>query len=1282
MRLIFSCVFFILIFSNKIHSQRGGDCAPATAVTDLHANEVKATLLNGGDMWWDTDDGAYFAPYNGPNQQTPSSLFAGGIWMGGIDPGGSIKLAAKTYGSGSGQTDFYPGPLNQFTGTAFPDQCGNWDRFFEVTSAEINSHLWRFGQSNYNEALIPKGVKEWPAKGNPFFEAAYGFELPDTGQGLADFYDENRDGVYNPLDGDYPALIQRGCNTPSIPDQMIFWVFNDAGGIHTESTADPMQMEFQVTAFAYDQPNAMGLSTFYKYKIINRAIEDLRDAYFGLWMDPDLGCYTDDYIGCDTSRNMAYIYNQDELDGQVGTNCPGGVNTFGDNVPMVGVDFFQGPIGEGDPTRDSFGNVIVDSLTLDTIFETVELGMSSFIHYNNHSVNHFPAGSLDPQNPEEFYNYLKGKWRDGSPITFGGSGYQSSNQETSYMYPSSPDCASSDCWSLCNANLGESDRRTIQSVGPMDLKPGDFKEIIFGVISTFGAKLPCPSLDKLGADDDFIQAAFDNCLQFQETPDPPTVNWEVGDQYLRGKISNRDNSNNYQERFESVDIIAPDNIPVEDRLYKFEGYKIFQIENEYVGWSNLNDPTKARLVYQTDIQNGIEEIFNWKLENGNWISEPKVNATNTNSDFELTFELEKDAFTGDDFENEKVVHFAALAYAHNNWQTFDSQTLVGQRTPYLEGRLKTSSAIPTLVPPYAGLGTVDVITRLDGVGAGRRFLDMTDEMHDIILNQNFDGTINYRGDRAPFEVRITDPDKLGGRFELTFIDENLNDDKLDGEIKWQLTNLDNPSEVFVSESDIITYEEFSNYGFAIHNRMGLEPGNNRDERGDPANGAIGDEYVYENPTAQWYDGIPDDFSPQGVDYFRPEWLDFIQNDPNGPDHPWDPDQKLSKMGNGFFVPYFLCDYRATDRGIPFITPAWTQQGGLVRQQLSQADLNNVDIVFTSDKSKWSRCIIVESSSPSLTQFGFTTENLRNHFDLRGAPSVGKEDANGDGLPDPDGDGEGMGWFPGYAIDVETGQRLNIFFGESSIYRCDEPFFSDFLNACENGIFDDNAPTGADMMWNPTSQIGIENAPVDFQTPDALWLAIAGGQHFIYVTQQPYDGCVELRDRFRAGINPLFKARAFGDVTWTGLPVLPEGEKLNSYADGIIPNDLTVKLRVDNSYKVYEGTNDKNGYPTYIFSTGNTISNTQEIAIENPLDEIILSPNPIYSKIDQQLTISNLPTKSHVKIFDVNGKIVDDLGRSSLTSVVWNPEGKLASGMYLVQIEHAVWGRKILKWVCL
>src|SRR5690625_7536899 len=107
-----------------------------------------------------------------------------------------------------------------------------------------------------------------------------------------------------------------------------------------------------------------------------------------------------------------------------------------------------------------------------------------------------------------------------------------------------------------------------------------------------------------------------------------------------------------------------------------------------------------------------------------------------------------------------------------------------------------------------------------------------------------------------------------------------------------------------------------------------------------------------------------------------------------------------------------------------------------RISMSHANLNNVDIVLTPDKSKWSRCVIVETATPQYYDPDFNgkynTIGGSKNFDLRASPSVGKEDANGDGLPDPDGDGIGMGWFPGYAVDVETGQRLNIFFGENSV----------------------------------------------------------------------------------------------------------------------------------------------------------------------------------------------------------------------------------------------------------
>ena len=248
---------------------RGGDCAAATKQTDLDINNVRARLLVGGDVWWDTDDGRYIVPKVPPGQPEVSSLFAGAVWIGGKDPGGNLKLAAKTYGSSRGETDFYPGPLDQFTGGTDKTTCANWDRFFTVYSSEIKEHIALYkkaadGGAPYTDDLIPAGVKGWPAKGNPYFLEQHEFELPSTGQGLAGYYDNNSDGIYDPLDGDFPIVEIRKCTNygrdtffenacgdttflpgvePQFPDQMIFWIYNDNGGIHTQTNADPIQME-------------------------------------------------------------------------------------------------------------------------------------------------------------------------------------------------------------------------------------------------------------------------------------------------------------------------------------------------------------------------------------------------------------------------------------------------------------------------------------------------------------------------------------------------------------------------------------------------------------------------------------------------------------------------------------------------------------------------------------------------------------------------------------------------------------------------------------------------------------------------------------------------------------------------------------------------------------------------------------------------------------------------------------------------------------------------------
>lgn len=149
-------------------------------------------------------------------------------------------------------------------------------------------------------------------------------------------------------------------------------------------------MEVQVQSFAYSTNDEINDMTFYRYKLINKAAEDLVDCYFSMWIDPDLGCSEDDFIGCDISRSLAIVYNQDAVDGNNGSSCDG-TNTYGTEIPIIGMDYFRGPLGPkvfkrdamGIPLLDAEGNKILEEPEpftgqQDTL---IELGMTSFTYH-------------------------------------------------------------------------------------------------------------------------------------------------------------------------------------------------------------------------------------------------------------------------------------------------------------------------------------------------------------------------------------------------------------------------------------------------------------------------------------------------------------------------------------------------------------------------------------------------------------------------------------------------------------------------------------------------------------------------------------------------------------------------------------------------------------------------------------------------------------------------------------------------------------------------------------
>lgn len=450
-------------------------CVKPQAVGFLDANHIKAAILTGGDLFNNGGDlGGEFRYLSDPAQA--STLLNASLWISGLDQGSNLRVSASTYRYH--YTDFVPGPLSPEDGLPYPDACTNWDRVFKVTAASIESFKTSGATLTLEQkiAQFPE-IMGWPARGNPWFFSVYGFNMPNTTQEMAPFFDENQDGVYDPQQGDLPVVMLRN-KGPFIPSQIIWCVMNDVDSYNPQSNGTaPVQVEVQLTAWAFDCPEKPELSdaVFTSHKVIYRGNENLEPCQIGLFTDFDLGCYADDYTGSVPEINTWYAYNQDVVDGMGGGFCMGEANAAFVNTPPV------------------------QSVTM------LNQHLEHFLSFGSFSA---PPATNIPETSAEFFQSLNGLWRDGSPLVSGGNGYNPASSElANFAFPDDPSSVSG--WSMCTANLPFNDVRALGSTFLAEvLEPGAVNELVTAWGITPDPDLPC-SNGKMKENVALLQAAYD-----------------------------------------------------------------------------------------------------------------------------------------------------------------------------------------------------------------------------------------------------------------------------------------------------------------------------------------------------------------------------------------------------------------------------------------------------------------------------------------------------------------------------------------------------------------------------------------------------------------------------------------------------------------------------------------------------------------------------------------------------------------------------------------------------
>ncbi|MDD4216224.1 MAG: hypothetical protein PHZ24_02645 [Bacteroidales bacterium] len=970
----------------------------------------------------------------------------------------------------------------------------------------------------------------------------------------------------------------------------------------------------------------------------------------------------------------------------------------------------------------------------DGIIDNERWGLTNFTYFSGWGTGVNPF-TIQPTEKEHYYYYLTSRWLNGTHVMYGGTGHPSggaTDVPSNFMYSGSP--TSDICgygqnglvmsgWSE-EQPLGPGstpnaprDVRFVISSGPVTFKPGAVNNLTMGVV--YGRSINggnYESIEVMKRVDDIAQNLFDNCFRILEGPDAPELKIVETNNKLIFYLLNNSNSNNYLNQYTERDynIKCDGSISPCDEYYRFQGYQVYQLK--YPDVDILKEKYNSELVrevFQCDIKDGISSITNYiyNVQTSEYM--PHLEVEGNNEGIFHTFVIEKDYFAKNDdyLTNQKDYWYTVVAYAANKTLQYSVNSInnwYGNKNSYLVGKnnIKTYTATPH-DPTIENNGTVfnteygfsPQITMTEGHGNANCIIELSNESLLEIMS-GYPWKIDnrtYKSGKGPITVKIIDPlnvpdDLYTVKFDSTAV-TRLSNGFLGHKNGYSLSNGvdftpfnytivnskgdEIESEVFIQYND--DYEQlFLDWGFSILVKQVNYAAYT--DKNDHQNGFLAAELIFAYPEKPWLNFIADQDYHNAYNWIRvgTQYIDNTINpcqDVSFNDYTfsgnqfYDKNEYFEKVIGGTWAPFMFTSDKKYGLSNPKIRP--TLQPYL-------QPISSVDLIITSDKSKWTRSCVVEMHEnawqtdecglevPVVPTQNYLSIGNAHKFSLRKSPSIDKE-----GNVDNSGT-YGMGWFPGYAIDQRTGRRLNIIYGEDSWL------------ASENG---------KDMMWNPTSGIEVGN------------VILFGGKHYIYIigdnqsfsnpthNAPHYDSCQwiynNLLDYEETGTITSLQ-RAWASAMWCAIPLQnPEFDFLAC--------DVRIKLRVATPYhKGMEGFTVENpendNFPVFKFSThGLQAETSNSDVLTKALEKINIVPNPYYwgnhygnYTYDKYVRIINLPKICEISIFNASGFLINRMTKNdSNTFYEWDMTDRngnlIANGMYIIHVKVPGVGDKVLKW---
>jgi hypothetical protein len=623
---------------------------------EFDGNRVRNDMENNGQIV------SSFSGHSGmewPKDNHTYSVYSSSIWFAG-KVNGEIRTAAGDYSS-----EMMPGPWGSDPGAAE-------HKFYKVSKSDLA------------DPLNNEDFQNWPT---------------DLG---APWVDVDGDGVYSPLPGgpDHPEFVG---------DQVLWYVANDgAPGSHGLFGTLPLGLEVQFTMFGFDRPDVFGDMMFVKGLAINKGGNTIEDMFIGLWSDPDMGDAGDDFVGCDTTLSLGFVWN-DGVDSEYASYSGG--------TPAVGYDFFQGPMVE------SAGDTALFMGQKKPGYKN--LPMSSFVKYINPDAVYF-----DPNDATEVYNYMLGLRADGTPFpdeVTGGSKFVHPGDPASDTGPNDTEYVDSDVHA-------SSDRRFVMNAGPFTMAPGDSQEVVFGIMHAAAGSAK-KSVTYLRQVDALAQLAYDIQFALPASPSAPTVTavtfpeeiiftWDdASESYMIEDVIDKvpvassfdttfatgyfsagelavllDGYTVLDTSYADADSSAIYTVQYvaaidtsflgENTFFKFEGYNVYQLET-------LSGTGAKKRIATYDLKNGITEIYDnvFSASLGEIIN--MRTQFGSDSGIKRSLSVTKDALNdGIPLKTNRQYYFAVTAYGYNPFgipKTLESSlSIMALRPQYPEGVLTDS----------------------------------------------------------------------------------------------------------------------------------------------------------------------------------------------------------------------------------------------------------------------------------------------------------------------------------------------------------------------------------------------------------------------------------------------------------------------------------------------------------------------------------------------------------------------------------------------------------------